>query len=76
MLPVFCSQICLSLLLIGRTESGLTTEPVISALVICQLLIAPLFAWFLERLSKAGRLARPLPLPLAAEHRIALGETI
>jgi hypothetical protein len=29
MLPVFCSQICLSLLLIGRTESDLTTEPVI-----------------------------------------------
>ena len=75
MLPVFCSQICLSLLLIGRTDSGLTTEPVISALVICQLLTAPLFAWFLERRSLAGRLAHPLPLPLAAERRSALGET-
>src|SRR6202047_3346584 len=47
MLPVFCSQICLSVLLIGRTESGLTIEPITSALVICQLLTAPLFAWFL-----------------------------
>jgi hypothetical protein len=67
MLPVFCSQICLSVLLIGRAESGLTTEPVISALVTCQLLTAPLLAWFLERRSNAGR--------LAAEHRIALAET-
>jgi hypothetical protein len=74
MLPVFCSQICLSLLLIGRTESGLTTEPITSALVICQLLSAPLFAWFLERQSTAARLARALPLSLAAEHRIALAE--
>ena len=48
MLPVFCSQICLSVLLLGRTESGQTVEPVTSALVICQLLTAFLFAWFLE----------------------------
>jgi hypothetical protein len=48
MLPVFCSQICLSVVLIGRTESNLTNEPITSALVICQLLTAPLFAWFLE----------------------------
>jgi hypothetical protein len=48
MLPVFCSQICLSVLLIGRTESGLTAEPVTSALVLGQLLIAVLFAWFLD----------------------------
>lgn len=75
MLPVFCSQICLSLLLIGRTESGLTTEPITSALVICQLLTAPLFAWFLERRSQAGRLAHPLPLPFAVEDRSALADT-
>src|SRR5260370_5629307 len=61
MLPVFCSQICLSLLLIGRTESGLTIEPITSALVlvICRLLTAPLFAWFLEWRSGAKQLARP-----------------
>jgi hypothetical protein len=59
MLPVFCSQICLSVLLIGRTESGLTVEPVTSALVLCQLFTALLFAGFLEWRS-AGR-----NLPLA-----------
>jgi hypothetical protein len=75
MLPVFSSQICLSVLLIGRTESGLTIEPITSALLICQLLTAPLFAWFLERRSNAGRLARQLPPPVAAKHRIALAET-
>ena len=61
MLPVFCSQICLSVLLIGRTESGLTTEPVTSALVLCQLLMAPLFAWWLERRSTAKDIALPRP---------------
>ena len=58
MLPVFCSQICLSVLLIGRTEPGSTTEPVTSALVLCQLLMAPLFAWLLEwRSVRRDRLA-------------------
>jgi hypothetical protein len=66
MLPVFCSQICLSLLLIGRTESGLTIEPITSALVICQLLTAPLFAWFLERRSVAKQSARPIPPALGS----------
>ena len=48
MLAVFSIEICLSVLLIGRTESGLTREPILSALVICQLLSAALLAWFLE----------------------------
>src|ERR1700722_17327102 len=69
MLPVFCSQICLSLLLIGRTESGLTTEPITSVLVICQLLTAPLFAWFLERRLATERLARPALPPLATRRQ-------
>jgi hypothetical protein len=64
MLPVFCSQICLSVLLIGRTESGLTVEPITSVLVLCQLLMAPLFAWFLEWRSTVKELALPQqPLP-------------
>jgi hypothetical protein len=67
MLPVFCSQICLSVLLIGRTDSGLTIEPVTSALVICQLLTAPLFAWFLELRSVAKQSARPIPPALGAK---------
>ena len=65
MLPVFCSQICLSVLLIGRTEPGLTAEPVTSALVLCQLLLAPLFAWFLEWRPAAKDSALPAP-PVAA----------
>jgi hypothetical protein len=48
MLAVFSIEICLSVLLIGRTESGLAGEPIVSALVVCQLLTAPLLAWFLE----------------------------
>src|SRR5271165_3840483 len=75
MLPVFCSQICLSVLLIGRTESGLTVEPITSALVICQLLTAPLFAWFLELRSVAKQSARPIPPALGAKHQISLAET-
>jgi hypothetical protein len=75
MLPVFCSQICLSVVLIGRTESGLTIEPITSALVICQLLTAPLFAWFLELRSVAQQLARPIFLAMSAPHQISLAET-
>lgn len=76
MLPVFCSQICLSVVLIGRTESGLTIEPFTSALVICQLLTAPLFAWFLELRSVAQQSARPIPPALSAPHQISLAETL
>jgi hypothetical protein len=75
MLPVFCSQICLSVLLIGRTESGLTIEPITSALVICQLLTAPLFAWFLELRSVAKQSTRPIPPALGAKQHISLAET-
>jgi hypothetical protein len=74
MLPVFCSQICLSVLLIGRTESGLTIEPITSALVICQLLTAPLFAWFLELRSVPKQSARPIPEAMSAPHQISLAE--
>jgi hypothetical protein len=74
MLPVFCSQICLSVLLIGRTESGLTIEPITSALVICQLLTAPLFAWFLELRSVAEQSALPIPQARNAKHHISLAK--
>jgi hypothetical protein len=76
MLPVFCSQICLSVVLIGRTESGLTIEPITSALVICQLLTAPLFAWFLELRSVAQQSARPIPTAVSAPHQIPLAEML
>ena len=74
MLPVFCSQICLSVVLIGRTESGLTIEPITSALVICQLLTAPLFAWFLELRSVARQSARSITPAMSATHQISLAE--
>jgi hypothetical protein len=75
MLPVFCSQICLSVVLIGRTESGLTSEPITSALVVCQLLTAPLFAWLLELRSVAQQSARPIHSAMNAPHQISLAET-
>jgi hypothetical protein len=73
MLPVFCSQICLSLLLIGRMEIGFTVEPTTTILVICQLLTAPLFAWFLEWRSIAKKSGQPTPLaPAAAQQPMLL----
>jgi hypothetical protein len=50
-------------------------EPITSALVICQLLTAPLFAWFLELRSVAKQSARPIPPALGAKHHISLAET-
>ena len=76
MLPVFCSQICLSVLLIGLTDSGnLTAEPLTSALVICQLCAAPLFAWFLEWRSVKKDLALPKPQVLATTKQILKAQT-
>jgi hypothetical protein len=75
MLPVFCSQICLSVLLIGRTAPGLTVEPMTSVLVICQLLTAPLFAWFLERRSVAQQPTRPRLPSQASPYPVSLAET-
>jgi hypothetical protein len=75
MLPVFCSQICLSLLLIGGTDSGLTIEPIASALVVCQLLAAPVFAWFLEWRARRKQSARPISRALVANYHIQLAET-
>jgi hypothetical protein len=48
MLPVFCSQIGLSMLLIGIIPSPGSAEPLSSILVICQLLTAFLLAGFFE----------------------------
>jgi hypothetical protein len=75
MLPVFCSQICLSVVLIGRTESDLTIEPITSALVICQLLTAPLFAWILELRSVARQSARSTTPAISPTRQISLVET-
>ncbi len=75
MLPIFCTQICLSILLIGRTDDGLATEPLITLLVLGQLLTAPLLALLFEWWSSRERLARTLPqrtsqgsLPIGLEY--------
>lgn len=46
MLPVFCCENCLSVLLIGIADSLRGGEPLTSFLVICQVLTAFLLAWF------------------------------
>jgi hypothetical protein len=63
-------------LLIGCTDSGnLTAEPLTSALVLCQLLAAPLFAWFLEWRSVKKDLALPKPQVLATTKQILKAQT-
>jgi hypothetical protein len=52
----------------------LTAEPLTSALVLCQLLTAPLFAWFLEWRSVTKDLALPKPRVLATTKQILKAE--
>jgi hypothetical protein len=83
MLPIFCVQICLSLLLIGVVESPKgAAEPLTSVLVICQLITAILLGWFFEWRSDQQRstaAAGPRGVPLMTAHSchfvIALAET-
>jgi hypothetical protein len=51
-LPVFCCQICFSILLIGMVEPLKDQEPIASVLVICQLASAFLLAWLFECISR------------------------
>jgi hypothetical protein len=46
MLPVFCCEICLSLLLVGTIDPSKSHKPLVSALVAGQILSAFLIAWF------------------------------
>jgi hypothetical protein len=48
MLPVFCCEICLSLLLVGAVDPSKSHKPLVSALVIGQLLSVFVIAWFLS----------------------------
>jgi hypothetical protein len=52
MLPVFCCQICLSILLIGMVEPLNDREPIASFLVIVQLLSACLLGWLLDWIAR------------------------
>jgi hypothetical protein len=51
-LPVFCCQICCSILLLGTVEPLQAKEPIASVLVICQLVSAFLLAWLFEYISR------------------------
>jgi hypothetical protein len=72
MLPVFCSQIVLSVLLIGIIPASGGTELFSSMLVICQLLTAFLFGCFFEWVSENKKLlgaATPALVPVASTPR-------
>jgi hypothetical protein len=56
MLPVFCSEIGLSMLLIGIISTPRSAEPFSSILVICQLLTAFLLARFFEWIAQKKKL--------------------
>jgi hypothetical protein len=53
MLPVFCCEICLSLLLVGAIDPSKSHKPLVSALVIGQVLSAFVIAWALNAWSTA-----------------------
>jgi hypothetical protein len=53
MLPVFCCEICLSLLLVGAIDPSKSHKPLVSALVVGQMLSAFLIAWGLNAWSTA-----------------------
>jgi hypothetical protein len=53
MLPVFCCEICLSLLLVGAIDPSKSHKPLVSALVVGQMLSAFLIAWALNARSTA-----------------------
>ena len=48
MLPVFCCEICLSLLLVGAIDPSKSHKPIVSALVVGQILSVFLIAWLLS----------------------------
>jgi hypothetical protein len=48
MLPVFCCEICLSLVLVGAIDPSKSHKPLVSALVIGQILSAFVIAWILD----------------------------
>ena len=70
MLPVFCSQIGLSMLLIGIIPSPKGAEPFSSILVICQLLTAFLLARFFEWVTQKKKLLGASTEHFAANHRM------
>lgn len=74
MLPVFCCQICLSILLIGIVEPLKDQEPIASVLVIFQLLSAFLLAWLLEWLARRQNSTAVRPRAFATGRKILAAE--
>jgi hypothetical protein len=70
-LPVFCCQICFSVLLIGMVEPLKNREPIASVLVIFQLLSAFLLGWLFEWIPRSKNSAGVRPRALST-HREAL----
>src|ERR1700730_486614 len=74
MLPVFCYQICLSILLIGIVEPLNDKEPIASVLVIFQLLSACLLGWLLEWISRRKNSPAVRPSAFATRREILSAE--
>jgi hypothetical protein len=74
MLPVFCYQICLSILLIGIVEPLKDREPIASVLVIFQLLSACLLGWLLEAISRRKNSPAVRPTAFATRRKILTAE--
>ena len=70
MLPVFCSQIGLSMILIGIIPSSGSAEPFSSILVICQLLTAFLLARLFEWITSKKKLLTASTEHFAANYRM------
>jgi hypothetical protein len=75
MLPVFCCEICLSVLLFGGMDPHLVIEPFMSVLVIFQLLTVPAFAWLFDARSTARHAAHPRPQPSSSRRTLYPGKT-
>jgi hypothetical protein len=74
-LPVFCCQICLSVLLIGMVEPLKNREPIASVLVICQLLSAFLLGWLFEWIPRSKNSAGVRPRALSTRREALTAES-
>jgi hypothetical protein len=75
MLPVFCCQICLSVLLIGMVEPLKDREPIASLLVIGQLLSACLLGWLFEWISRSKNSTAVRPIAFATPRKALTAES-
>jgi hypothetical protein len=75
MLPVFCCQICLSVLLIGMVEPLKDREPIASVLVIGQLLSACLLGWLFEWISRSKNSTAVRPRAFATPRKVLTAES-